>query len=130
MARVGLRVKKPKCKFMAASVEYLGYLIDEHGLQPLQDKIRAIRDAPTLTNVTELKSYLGLLSYYGKFLSNLSSRLAPLYQLLKQKVNWKWTKVEETTFRESKKPLLTSDQLLVHSQPTPHFGLRCLGLWY
>ena len=83
MARVGLRVKKPKCKFMAASVEYLGYLIDEHGLRPLQDKIRAIRDAPTPTNVTELKSYLGLLSYYGKFLSNFSSRLAPLLSVIK-----------------------------------------------
>ena len=47
-----------------------------------------------------------------------------MYQLLKQKVNWKWTKVEETTFRESKK-LLTSDKLLVHYNPNLPLILAC-----
>ena len=63
--------------------------------------------------MTELKSYLGLLTYYGKFLSNLSTRLAPLYKLLSKKEPWKWTSAQDKAFNESKE-LLTSSQLLVH----------------
>ena len=57
---------------MVPSVPYLGYVVDADGVRPLPEKIKAIRQAPTPKNVTELKSYLGLLTYYGKFLSNLS----------------------------------------------------------
>ena len=71
LATAELRVKKHKCKFMVPSVSYLGYVIDANGVRPLPEKIAAIRQAPTPKNVTELKSYLGLLTYYGKFLPNL-----------------------------------------------------------
>ena len=56
----GLRLKKPKCVFMAASVEYLGHRIDTHGLHPIPEKVDAVKSAPRLKNATELKSYLGL----------------------------------------------------------------------
>ena len=62
LAKAGLRAKKRKCTFMVPSVSYLGYKIDSQGLHPLPDKIQAIDDAPTPRNVTELKSYLGLLT--------------------------------------------------------------------
>ena len=91
LVKAGLRVKKHKCKFMAPSVTYLGYVIDAEGLHPLPDKVQAVQQAPTPRSVTELKSYLGLLTYYGKFLPNLSTRLAPLYKLLGKNVKWKWS---------------------------------------
>ena len=74
LAKTGLKVKKSKCTFMAPSVSYLGHIIDSTGLHPLPDKVQAIEKAPTLTNVTELKSYLGLQTYYGKFLPHLATR--------------------------------------------------------
>ena len=58
---------------MASSVSYLGHKIDAEGLHPLPDKLQAVKAAPTPRNVSELKSYLGLLTYYGKFLPNLST---------------------------------------------------------
>ena len=79
-----LRAKKSKCQFLVPSVPYLGYKIDGDGLHPLPEKVKAIQDALTPQNVAELKSYLGLLTYYGKFLPNLSTHLAPLYQLLRR----------------------------------------------
>ena len=91
LAKADLRIKKPKCKFMARSGHYLGHVIDSEGLHPLPEKVEAIVKAPTPQNVTELKSYLGLLTYYGKFLPNLSSRLAPLYKLLRKNETWRWT---------------------------------------
>ena len=71
----------------------------------------------TLTNLTELKSYyIGLLSYYGKFLPHLPTCLAPLYQLLGKDVPWKWSSEQEAALGKSKE-LLTSAPLLVHYNP-------------
>lgn len=68
LSKKNSRVKKPKCKFMVPSIHFLGYEIDAQGLHPLPDKVKAIVEAPTPTNVTELRSYIGLVTYYGKFL--------------------------------------------------------------
>ena len=113
LRETGLRVKKSKCLFMVPTVSFLGHRIDADGLHPLDDKVRAIEAAPTPTNVTELKSYLGLLTYYGKFLPNLATKLASLYKLLQHRVPWRWTSAQDAAFRESKK-LLASSSLLVH----------------
>ena len=78
--------------------------------------MKAIKEAPNPTCVTELKSYLGLLTYYSKFLPNLSTTLAPLYTLLQKDYPWRWTGEEEKAFITSKE-LLTSESLLVHFDP-------------
>ena len=67
LSETGLHVKQSKCLFMVPSVSFLGHQIDADGLHHLKDKVKAIEAAPTPTNITELKSYLGLLTYYGKF---------------------------------------------------------------
>ena len=60
----GLRLKRNKCVFLAPSVIYLGYKIDAEGLHPVAEKVQAVTEAPRPTNVQELKSFLGLLTYY------------------------------------------------------------------
>ena len=117
----GLRVKKDKCLFMVSSVVFLGHKINCAGLHPLLDKIRVIEAAPIPSNVTELKAYLGLLTYYRKFLPNLSARIAPLYELLRKKVTWKWTADRD----KASKKLLSTDSLLVHFDPTLSLTLAC-----
>ena len=87
----GLRLKREKCSFLAPSVVYLGHVIDAQGLHPIKEKVHAIQEAPQLTCVAKLKSYLGLLSYYSKFLRHLSTTLAPLYKFLKRDEPWKWS---------------------------------------
>ena len=124
LAKAELKVKKHKCKFM---VPYFGHVIDSKGLHPLPEKVEAIRQAPTPKNVTKLKSYLGLLTYltyYGKFLPNLSTRLAPLYKLLSKKESWQWMSAQENAFNKSKE-LLTSSQLLVHFNSRLPLLLAC-----
>ena len=63
-------MNKDKCRFMQSEVVYLGHVIDRTGLHPDKGRIQAIMEAPRPQNVTELKAYLELLSYYGKFLQN------------------------------------------------------------
>ena len=74
---------RDKCVFLAPSVIYLGYQVDVRGIHPVAEKVKAIQDAPQPRNVTKWKSYIGLLTYYSRFLPNLSNTLAPLYKLLK-----------------------------------------------
>ena len=101
---------------MAPSVIYLGHMIDQHGLRPLKEKVTAVQDAPDPTSVSELKSYLGPLTYYSKFLPNMAQVLASLYRLLRKDVHWRWADKEKKAFQASKE-LLTSSSLLVHFDP-------------
>ena len=120
----GLKLKKCKCVFLSDSVTYLGHRIDSQGLHPLEEKVKALQAVPNPKNVTELKSYLGMLSYYSKFLPNLSSKLAPLHKLLKQSVPWQWKDEQQQAFENSKQ-LLSSSQLMVHFDPTLEIRLAC-----
>ena len=86
--------------------------------------MRAIRDAPTPTNVTELKSFLGLLNYYHKFLPDLATLLAPLHQLLRKDTKWMWTERQEEAFKKAKS-LLHSDSLLVHYDEAKPLIVAC-----
>ena len=83
----GLGLNQSKCVFMAPSVIYLGHRIDQFGLHPTDEKVRAIRDAPRPTNVSELKAYLGLLTYYSRFLPNLANNLLTLKSQKSVKIN-------------------------------------------
>ncbi len=124
LERYGLRVKRSKCQFMQTSVEYLGHCIDKEGLHPTNEKVAAIVNGPKPNNVTELRSFLGLLNYYGWFLKNLSSRLQPLHNLLKQKQPWSWTAVCDMAFEEAKQLLLGST-VLVHYDGNRPLKLAC-----
>ena len=108
-----VKLRDDKCIFMADEVIYMGHLVNSKGTRATTDKIESIQNAPSPTNVTELKSYLGLLNYYRSFLQNLSTVLQPLNELLKTEVAWVWSKNCEKSFKESKR-LVAGSGLLVH----------------
>ena len=85
----GLRLKESKCSFMKSSVKYLGYIVDAEGLHTAPDKIDAITNAPKPKNLHQLRSFLGLVNYYGKFLPSLSTTTHPLNQLMQANRKWK-----------------------------------------
>ena len=64
----GLWLNKSKCTFMLSKIEYLGQVIDESGLHPTQEKVKAIQEAPEPRNLAELRSFLGMINYYSRFL--------------------------------------------------------------
>lgn len=119
----GLKLRKNKCKFFLSSVEYLGYRIDADGIRPLEEKVAAIKDAPAPTNQSELRSYLGLLTFYSRFLKDLSTVAAPLNELLGKKP-WHWSHKEQNAFQMTKNLLLNSDAL-IHYDPTKQLYLQC-----
>ena len=82
----GLKLNRSKCFFLRSQIEYLGHVIDKEGLHPSAEKVRAIQEARKPQNVSELRSFFGIINYYNRFLPNLSTILAPLYSLLQKDV--------------------------------------------
>ena len=111
LEQYNIRAKKAKCAFMCDAVEYLGHRIDADGLHTLSSKVKAIQDAPQPQNVQELRSFLGLLHYYGKFLPNLATLLHPLNALLKTGSKWLWSAECSDAFKAAKR-------LLAHYNPS------------
>ena len=112
----GFRLKREKCEFLTSAVEYLGHVIGKEGVHPLPNKVTAIEKAPAPKNTQELRSFLGLLNYYGKFIPNLSTLLHPLNALLQAETKWAWSKECAEAFQLSKDQL-TSAQVLTHYDP-------------
>jgi hypothetical protein len=75
---------------------YLGHVIGMNGVQVHQEKIRAIIEWPTPRNVTELKSFLGLCTYYRKFVKGFSQLTMPLTNLTKKGAFIRIKKAHET----------------------------------
>ena len=99
-----------------SSVTYLGYSIDAGGLKPTKEKLDAILNAPEPKNVTQLRSYLGVLNFYCKFLVGAAAILEPLNSLLRKDVKWNWTTEHSKAFQDSKTALL--DVCLLHFDPS------------
>ena len=119
-----VRARLSKCTFLENSIDYLGHRIDEKGIHPSEEKVKSLKLAPIPTNVSELKAFLGLVNFHGKFMKNLSSLLHPLNQLLRKDVNWKWCKRCQFAFEECKR-LISADSCLVAYDVRRQLKLSC-----
>ncbi|XP_054259311.1 uncharacterized protein K02A2.6-like [Macrosteles quadrilineatus] len=131
---VGFTVKQDKCKFFASKFEFLGFTIDKHGLHTSQAKIKAIVDAPVPRNVTEVKSFVGLVNYYSKFVPNIAGVLRRLYDLLKKDVEFCFGDECMKSFKKVKELLCTAPVLAHYDPQAPviltvdasNYGLGCI----
>ena len=117
LSRHGIHVKLPKRRFLQSSVVFLGHCIDANGIHPLKEKLKAILQAPAPTNVQELRSFLGLINYYRKFIPNAATILAPLNQLLRKGIKWNWSTACQRSFDKAKETLASND-ILMHYTPS------------
>lgn len=99
----GFRLNVKKCAFFQDEITFCGHKIDEKGLHKTEDKIRAMVNAPSPTNVKELRSFLELIQYNARFLPNLATVLHPLHVLLNKNVRWDWTQACEDAVKQVKK---------------------------
>lgn len=123
LQQYGLKVNKQKSEFFRNSVNYCGHRIDKFGLHKTEKIKEAILKVPIPKNVSELKSFLGLVNYYGKFIPHLSTRIAPLNNLLKKGVNFFWNKECQKVFETLKKEVV-SERVLCHYDPTLQLVLQ------
>ena len=124
LGRHNVHLKLEKCQFLKPRVVYLGFEFDATGIRPVESKIDAVRNAPTPKNVSELKSFLGMIQYYHAFLPNLASILEPLHALLRKDAKWTWSEKCQKSY-DMCKAHLTSDGLLVHYEIDRELRLAC-----
>ena len=120
----GLRANKAKCEFFKEKITYCGHDIDKDGLHKSAAKVEAVLKAPRSNDVAEVRSFLGLINYYHRFLPNLSTTVHPLTQLLEKNHQWKWTEQCEAAFHKVKE-MITSGQVPTHYDPNLPLRLAC-----
>ena len=75
---VGLKLKPSKCHLFKQQINYLGHVVSKEGVSTDPEKIKAVTEWPQLTTVTEVRSFLSFVSYYRRFIPNLSKVAKPL----------------------------------------------------
>lgn len=88
----GLKVKLGKCEFYKTDLTYLGHRISSKGLTKTQEKITAILNLKTPNNVKEVRALMGLINYYSRYITNISTIMSPIYDLTQKYVQFKWSK--------------------------------------
>ncbi|UYV72153.1 hypothetical protein LAZ67_9001970 [Cordylochernes scorpioides] len=111
-----LRLNDKKCRFAFEELEILGYITSKHGIKPAEHNIKAVRNFPRPKKVKEVQSFLGMCSYYRKFIKDFSKIADPLTNLIKKSVSFTWTERQEKAFQTLKTALL-SPPILGHFNP-------------
>lgn len=117
------KLKLEKCKFFTESIDVFGFRIDESGINVIKSNIEPLLKAKPPTNLTMLKSFLGKINYYSRFLKDMSTIIAPLYDCTK-KNNFCWTEECDKSFESIKAKLSHVDNLR-HYDPNLPLILTC-----
>jgi hypothetical protein len=123
MEAQSLYAKESKSKFGMTELLYLGHIINAQGVHVHQEKIRAILDWPTPRNVTVLRSFFGLCSYYKQFVGGFSQLGAPLTDLTRHRA-FIWNDESQKSFDDMKEDMSTCPVLALLDFTLP-FVLEC-----
>lgn len=107
----GLTLNLEKCFFLQSKIDYLGYEISDEGIRPSNKNIVAVTNYAEPKDVHELRMFLGLASYFRKFVKDYAGITYDLYKLLKKDTKWEWGSTQQEAFQQIKN-ILTSRPLL------------------
>jgi hypothetical protein len=108
----GLKINQEKSKFCRRSLEYLGHVVTGTGIAVSPSKVDSILKYPSPVNVKQLRSFLGLVSWYRRFVPNFSLIVLPLTKLLKKDSKWAWTDSCQRSFDDLKSKLVSAPILV------------------
>jgi hypothetical protein len=115
-----LYAKLSKCSFYQKQIQYLGHIISKDGITVDPEKIEAIREWSSLKNVTEVRSFMGLVGYYIRFIEGFSKITHPITSLQRKGMKFPWTLDCERSFQHLKQ-LLASAPILRIVDPEEDF---------
>ena len=112
----GVFINPDKCEFGQSSLHFLGHIVDENGIRPLESKVSAVANFPLPQSQRQLRQFLGLINFYHRFIPHCSQTLQPLYFLLSSTPARSWTDDLVNSFHKAKSALAEAT-LLSHPKP-------------
>ena len=119
-----LFINAKKSEFFLKEIHYLGHIISKEGIRMDPAKIKAIQEWLELKIVHEVRSFLGLCSYYRRFIRHFAEIAAPLHDLTKKNSVFRWGESQRTTFLTLKEKL-TTEPILVVPDLYKSFEVHC-----
>ena len=113
LQKANFRARVDKCFFAEDNLEYLGYQITRHGIQPQPKKVEAIQKIKPPSSVRQLRHFLGMVNYYRDMWKRRSHVLAPLTKLTGKGVKWAWDTPQQEAFDEIKR-IMSKETILAY----------------
>lgn len=110
----GITLNTAKCEFSKTKVKFLGYIISADGISSDPEKTRAVREMDSPHNISELRSFLGMVNQLGKFVPNLAEKDKALRDLLSKKNMWYWGPEQQRAFTSLKQELASTPVLQLY----------------
>ena len=124
MRKCNYRLSRDKCVFMQSLVKFLGHIVSHDGIRTDPAKVDAIMSMRRPKNVAEVKSFLGLVNFYAKFIPNLSHVCEPMNNLTRKDIPWLWSHKCQSAF-DHIKVCIVSTPTLAHFQQSQVIGISC-----
>ena len=112
VVEIGLKLKPTKCKFVRKELEYLGHVISREGLKPNPRLVDAVRNFPRPETAQETRRFLGLCSYYRKFIPRFAEVANPLHYLTRKDTDFAWSLESQRAFDRLKNQLISAPVLV------------------
>ncbi|XP_064479149.1 uncharacterized protein K02A2.6-like [Ornithodoros turicata] len=116
LQNAGITLNAKKCAFSKNEVKFLGHIVSHQGIKVDPEKLKAILQLRPPQNVSEVRSFLGMVNHLTKFLPGLAEQSKPLRDLLRQNAMWQWSDAQQRAFDHIKESL-TKTPVLVHYNP-------------
>ena len=120
----GIILNGKKTRLCQSSIEFLGHLIDQNGIKPMDKHIQSVKNFPEPLDKKTLKRFLGLVNYNLKFVKKASIILSPLYKICSTKNDFIWKNDQQEAFDQIKEKLQSSEGLF-HRDPSLPLILVC-----
>jgi len=120
----GLKLKLKKCGFLQEETTYLGFVINQQGISPDKDKVKVIRSLKTPSTVKEVRSFVGMTSFYRRFIPNLKKIAEPIIELTRKYAKFNWTNECQKAF-DCLKNSLSTVPLLAYPDVNKPYTLYC-----
>lgn len=116
---INIKLNRDKCKIGLSELKYLGHKITQNGIKPDESHVSAIKNMPRPLNIKDVERFLGLVTYVGKFVPNLSEKTFLLRELLRKDVEWHWNERHEKCFTDIKEYLINPPVLQYYNLEKP-----------